>query len=307
VDADACEGERSAGGPAARLRLATAVLSARDASSSLPAEGALVVLPDAPAAAVALLSRGSRVVHPGSVAILGPLAPPREAYLALGLSETEATALRFVASWFGAPLDAVNVRRRSDQPLSFGCWHLAGAPLAECLASWKRSAPAAFQELMASRGIDVTSEKPRLLVHSGSEELTGEEAADAVARDPQLVAVLARAGREGEGQLSQIDTVARLSLRPTLDILVPGEGGQTKLGALLRSPRSIALALHLELVFGLAGPEHLAKAIEAGVCPCGEDGEPRLAGFVGELVRLGCIAEAAQALRILASPELARV
>lgn len=265
----------------------------------------LIALPDCPAERVAIGARGSRIVHSGTISARGPRGPAREEVRALGLSEAEVEALRFVADWFGAPLDAVNARRRGHHPLALGCWHLSGEAVSECLAAWKRRAPETFAKRLAALGVDVDGppDAPRLLARPAEGiGVAGEEAADAIATDPRLVAVLSRCGRDREGQLSQLETIVRRSLRPAL--AAPLAQGGPPLGEVLRSTRGIALALHADLVFGVAGPRHLAAALQRVPAPPPDAGDPDVEPYLELLARSGCAAELDQALRILTSPEL---
>lgn len=274
--------------------------------------------PDAPRldpeVPTALSQVEGRWQHRGTIGVRGPCAP---AWSRLGLTDDAARALEFTAAWFGAPFDGVNLR--AGRTLSWGFWHHSGAALAEVLGRFRGCASAAFESTLARHGIGVAVERgpggaPRFalaVVGGGPAPRRGAAAAAAIASDRRLVAALARAARAEEARAAQVEVVLRRSVHPALEMPVAPRDGSpaATIGALLRTPRLLAVALVVELSGGLAGVRDLARAL-AGIDQRREPAEvagaaeARLRSWVARMEEAGRVAEAGRVWRALGSPEL---
>jgi len=261
------------------------------------AEGAslVVAFDDSESGTVILLRVNGQIVHRGLVAPRGPAAPPMAARLALGLSEWQSCAIDFVADWFGAPFDAVNVARSGPERLTWGIWNFSGERLARCLARWKERAPESFAALLSSAGVDVESPAPGTTDGVPVLSLAGGRGARTqrtLTSDPHHVAVFARAGRHLDGQLAQIDSIVH-------DILEPAGAAE-----LVQTVRGLAVVLYLELRLGAAARQ-ITRSVAANRSQPNDE-SAYLDGLVERLRAIGRAVDAHNVLRILATPELGR-
>jgi hypothetical protein len=262
---------------------------------------------------VALVAERGRFRHLGTVAFRGPCAPPREALPELGVDDVDAKALEFVAAWFGAPFDAVNVQLRGDRALSWGFWHLSGEGLADSLARWREHDRASFDACLGVTGMGVALEadasgKVAVANLCYRDEARGRvvhgEAAEAlVTIDRSLVSALARSGRARAAQLAQIESVVVRALRPAVGFPLPTAG--IPLGDALRDTRGRAGLFYTSLCFGAGGVEHLAAEVDRA-CRAGQrpGADALLAAFAERVRRTSAAAHAHHLLRIISSPEL---
>jgi len=254
---------------------------------------------------VALVRDGERFRHLGTVGPRSAAAPPLTSYLEVGLTGEQAAALEFVASWFGAPFDAVNtVDERRPHALSWGIWSFAGRRLARCLAVWKQRAPQAFDAMLVRYGIDVAVQPDgpstiTVALPRGGYVLDGQPAIDVIASNAALVAVLARAGRESTAQLAQIASIA--ASLPALLALPLREG--PSVGEVAKSARGLAVMLYLGRTFGRRGTARLVRALGTPKTPV-DDESAVFSPLVDRLQDVDRGRHAHHVLRILSSPEL---
>jgi hypothetical protein len=265
---------------------------------------------------VVLFSAGSRWAHRGTMGVRGPFAIDLSGF---GLSEAQQRALEFVAAWFGAPYDAVNLR--PGRLLSWGFWHLSGAEMAEALAVYQRRSPKAFAvrvgryglapEMNQRAGSTLGRPLELTLARGSARPLRRSRAEAAVASDARLVAVLARAGQDEEAQHAQMEVVVRRYVIPSLARSVQGHAGTppARLGDFLLAARHIACALLLSLSGGLARLSELALALKGldRRWPM-EDrvaaADARLRAMLETMERAERAAELGRLWRTLESPEL---
>lgn len=303
----------AAGPPAAEDDTVQAALG------SLRVAGGLVTFADAFGGRVALRRVGPGLRHTGGVAVRGPAAPPTAAFVERAPSPVAGRAFEFVASWFGSPFDAANLRLRHGSVLSWGFWDFSGSGLARVLAESRSRSPDLFAALIGRYGIDVArvgskdGEDPEaegdpaaweLVVRDDRRVLArGRAAARLLSADVRRLAALARAGREPGTQLSQIETALREAVLPALALPWPGPAGIVSAAAALPSARAQAALFFLVLRFGLLGTRRLVRVAIAT-----EEGGPpevsTLQALARALRRAGEAEPAQRLLGILASPEL---
>jgi hypothetical protein len=236
----------------------------------------------------------------------GAAAPTLTSYVEVGLTEAEAAALEFVASWFGAPFDAVNmVDDQNSHTLGWGIWSFAGRSLARCLAGWKKRAPQAFDTLLVRYGIDVTVQPDgsctiTVALPRGGYVLGGLPAMEVIASNAGLVAALARAGRESTAQLAQIASIAA-SLPPLLALSV--RAGGPPVAEVVKSARGLAVIFYLWRTFGRRDTARLVRALGTPKTSVDDEGAVLLP-LVDRLQEIDRGSAAHQVLRILSSPEL---
>jgi hypothetical protein len=229
---------------------------------------------------------------------------------AVGIGDSRAAAINFVAGWFGAPFDAVNVGRMRHERLTWGVWGFAGTRLARCLSRWKARAPESYGDLLTSTGIDVApgpdGSTPVLVLGAATiPTARGRRAERVISADPRLVTALARAGRDAEGQLAQIAAIAEDVLEPMLAIPAGATGSPPRLGDLIRTPRGLSVLLYLDLKLGRATVPRIARTVIPGrPRPTDERGWLDLA--VAQLAMSGRSVGAHNVMRILSSPEFER-
>src|SRR5688572_16457893 len=263
-----------------------------------------------PPGSVVLLRAGGRLVHRGTAASRGPAAPGWSTVPALGIGDSRAAANNFVAGWFGSPFDAVNVGRMGQERLTWGIWGFAGTRLARCLSRWKARAPESYGELLTSTGIDVApgpdGSTPVLVLGTATiPTARGRRAERVISADPRFVTALARAGRDAEGQLAQIASIAADVLEPTLAIPAGVAGSAPRLGDLIRSPRGLSVLLYLDLKLGRATVHRIARTDIPGR-PRPADERGWLDHAVAQLTMSGRSLGAHNVMRIVSSPEFER-
>ncbi len=277
---------------------------------TIEVRGSAIVFSDAVGGTIVLGRAGERIVHLGTVAVRGPYGLALGALRKHGLSEVEARGVEFVASWFGAPFDALAVNRaEGGRSLSWGFWPLGSEDIGRVLALWKERSPASFAEMLASYGFDVVRADahelsgPELLLldpHRGS-LLRGDQALDTIARDVRYAAILARAGRHDDAKAAQLE----VALRPVLPLLrmsfaAPGKE-RLAIGAIASSARTVAALVLASRALDLT---RMAEILSGASAAPGADAEAKLLAAV--LTALGASRpSAALAIRrTLSSPEL---
>lgn len=280
----------------APTRAQPALEAARAARAEVRVQGPVVTFPPGDAQVV-LGWEGGQPFHRGSVAVRGPRAPSREAWLSAGLTPAQAQALEFVLAWHGAPFDAVAPDADGGGP-RWGAWPLAGAALVRTLARWKARDADGFEARLGCLGVDASAgtepERPSLKVldvESGR-PLHGREALALLGEDVRLVAALARAGREPAAQLAQLEWVRERMLRPDP-------------AAAFTSPRALAVLLLVALRLGPKGAQRLVTLAKDGGQENG--GERAALRLASELKSSGRARESLEVRHALASPELDEV
>jgi hypothetical protein len=280
--------------PAAAAPVAPAAPVEKRARTPWPVQidGPLATFTDAIGGAIVVGRVGPYCTARGTVAMRGPLAPDDADLQALGFDEAQRRAVDFALAWFGAPFDAVNARLRDDAPLSWGAWHFAGARLADALATFAADAPEAAAARLGVFGIGVDDGALTLTAPRAPVE-RGEAAEDAIAASPALCAALARAGHDPAAMRAQLQVLSRAVLQPLLALPV----GERTVGAVLRSPRALAVVLYADLAWGAGAGARLQELAAAG------DEAAALDRLTTELRRTRA-RELGAFLRILTSPEV---
>jgi hypothetical protein len=209
-----------------------------------------------------------------------PSALPLAAYQGLGLTASEAKALRLVSTHEGN-FDAINTYDRAL--VSVGFIQFAGSRgLPHYLALLKARQPAKFRELLQKLGIDVeftvaqgALHAPRVVVldPAGARVLRGTAAETAIRDDKRLTAALIVSGRDREVQLVQIEAAIRDYVRPALNASVSWSVGapvRARLGDLLRSQKGLAALFDRAIQEGLGAARRrfervLQRLVRAGV------------------------------------------
>ena len=188
-----------------------------DTHAQLPVtvSGLLSTFTDSIGGSVSLEAKDGRLQHRGTVAVRSRCASLDAAGREIGLPDHVIRAFEFVASWFGCPFDAVNLRGTEREILSWGFWGLAGPEMAGCLQQWKSQSPETFASYLTAFGIDV-ADGPLLRVQIDGGTVDGRGAEWAIASEPRLLAALARAGRDRSAQKAQLDTVLANWVTPVL-------------------------------------------------------------------------------------------
>jgi hypothetical protein len=94
----------------------------RDALARVTLEGSTARFADEEGGEMVLVRSGQRVVHRGTVGTRGPLGLSMTELQQEGLTESQARALEFVATWFGAPFDAISATVRGAPSIEWGFW-----------------------------------------------------------------------------------------------------------------------------------------------------------------------------------------
>jgi len=275
----------------------------RDEQLPLKANGLLITFLDSDGGSISLSQIGGRLRHLGSVAPRGSCASVETACREIGLPEHVTRGFEFIASWFGLPFDAANVRSAHDQLLSWGFWGLSGRELAECLQQWKRLSPDTFANYLTSFGIDVV-EGPALSVRSDKQSVQGRAAEWSIATEPRLLAALARSGRVSAAQKAQVDVVLAHWVTPAM--FRPwnsASNGDLLTVDVLKSARHVAVLLYLVRRHGRRAAARLLRRVHERYRPH-DDGDAWLTALVRSLTSLNRDHDACDVLRIASSPEL---
>jgi hypothetical protein len=268
--------------------------------------GLLTTFTDRIGGSISLSHVNGRLLHRGTVSLRRGNVSIETVCSDIGLPEQVTRAFEFVAAWFGYPFDSANVRPHTDSVLSWGLFGFADQDLARCLHEWKRQAPDAFTEYCCEFGIDVagTGEngKAVLSVRSDRRPIEGRAAEWAIATEPRLLAVLARAGRNGAAQRAQVDMAIATCLTPIM--LQPWDQGDAGLTAvdILKSPNSIAALLYVACRHGVRTATRLAHIVNERWDP--RDEEAWVAQLARALRNVSREHDAGEVLRIWSSPEL---
>jgi hypothetical protein len=225
----------------------------------------------------------------------------------LGIGDAGTAAIAFVADWYGAPFDAVNLGRVDRDAPSWGIWGFAGERLARCLGRWKARAADSYGEILLGTGLDVMPgpDGPLLLVDGVPTPAARGAARPAVGADPRVVTALARAGRHADAQLAQIASIAHDVLAPMLAIPAAPGGSEPRLGELIRTPRGLSVLLYLDLKLGPGAVRQIARTVIPGRVRRAD--ERGWLDLVTELLAIsGRPVAAHNVMRIRSSPELDR-
>ena len=276
--------------------------------------GLLTTFTDHIGGSISLAHVNGRLQHRGTVALRGRGASVGTACQDIGLPDHVTRAFEFVAAWFGFPLDAVNLRPPDDHVLSWGFWGFAGEEIARCLHEWKARAPEAFQAYCLAFGLDVLggerdapdeARRPTLSLQVDGRPILGRAAEWTIASEPRLMAVLARAGRDGIAQKMQIDLAVANWVTPIMfQAWDTAADGDRLTVDVLTSPRAIAALLYLVRRHGLRTATRLVRVVNERWRPQ-DDEDAWLAGVVRSLRHLNRDNDAGEVLRISSSPELA--
>ena len=251
---------------------------------------------------ISLAHGDGRLQHRGTVALRGRCASVEAACHEIGLPDHVTRAFEFVASWFGFPFDAVNLRPADDSILSWGFWGFVGPELVNCLQQWKRVAPDTFAGYLAAFGIDVLP-GPVLSVHADGRAVHGRAAEWAIATDPGLLASLARSGRDAAAQKAQIDVALANWVTPAMfRRWDPARETDRLTMDVLKSANHVAVLLYLVRRAGRRGAIRLLRTVNERYRP--QDQEAWLAGLVRTLRSLNHEHDSSEVLRISSSPEL---
>jgi hypothetical protein len=275
----------------------------------LKSAGLQTTFSDGLGGSISLFHVDGRLQHRGTVSVSGG-GMVEAACRDIRLPGHVRRAFEFIAAWFGFPFDAVNLHRVDDRILSWGFWPFAGDVFVRCLHEWKRQEPDAFAAYCGAFGIDVTGTEngtaPSILtVRSESRQLQGRAAEWAIASEPQLLAVLARAGRNAAAQKAQVEVALANWVTPSLfqawDAAADGERLTLDV---LKSPRSIAVLLYLVRRHGHRAAIRLQRSVNER-CRPNDDEEAWLSGVVRVLRHTKREHDVSEVLRIASSPELA--
>jgi hypothetical protein len=280
----------------------------------LKSTGLFTTFTDPIGGSVSLARADDRLQHRGTVGVRGHGRAIESACQDAGLPGHVTRAFEFVAAWFGFPYDAVNVRLAEGQILSWGFWGFAGDDLIRCLDEWKRTSRETFDSHLPAFGIDVSSDSrtPRsnaderltLVVKSGRRLVQGRDADWLVASQPDLLAVLARAGRDPSAQKAQIDSVIARSVNPLMFLPWNSSREQGELTLdVLTSAHAVAALLYIVRRHGLRTATRLMRVVNEQ-CGHQSQAEDWLRVLVRSLRNLNRESDAAEVLRIASSPEL---
>ena len=280
----------------------------------LKSTGLLTTFTDSIGGSVSIARADDRLHHRGTVGVRGHGRAIESACQDAGLPGHVTRAFEFVAAWFGFPYDAVNMRLSEGQILSWGFWGFAGDDLIRCLDEWKRTSRETFDSYLAAFGIDVSGdsrtppsngdERLSLVVKSGRRLLQGRDAEWVVASQPDLLAVLARAGRDPSAQKAQIDGVIARWVNPLMFLTWNSSGEQGELTFdVLTSAHAVAALLYLARRHGPRTATRLMRLVneQSGHQAAAEEW---LRVLVRSLRNLNRESDAAEVLRITSSPEL---
>jgi hypothetical protein len=278
--------------------------SAADDSPQLPVKssGLLTTFTDSIGGSISLSETHGRLQHRGTVAVRGCV-PIDAACQQVGVSAHVAHAFAFVASWFGYPFDAVNLRAPGTEVLSWGFWGVHGTELAGSLHHWKRDAPETFERYLHAFGIDVLDGSV-LRVQLGQRDLQGRGAEWAIASEPALLAALARTGREPAAQKAQVEFVLTNWIAPVMSQPWDLAGGRDAPTVdVLKSAKHVAALLYLVRRHGRRAASRLVQRVNARHQPQ-DDGDAWLEALVRSLKIMHRDNDASEVLRISSSPEL---
>jgi hypothetical protein len=276
-----------------------------ETQSRLPitSTGLLSTFTDSIGGSVSLEQGNGRLRHRGTVAVRGRCASIDTAGKNVALPDHVMRAFEFVASWFGFPFDAVNLRASEREVLSWGFWGLAGTELAGCLHQWKRQAPDTFANYLTAFGIDV-ADGPMLRVQFDGETAEGRGAEWAIATEPRLLAALARAGRDASAQQAQLDTVLANWVKPvSMQPWTRSAAGTATTADTLKSAAHMAVLLYLIRRYGRRATLRLMHTVHTR-CRPENDQDAWLIGLVRALKNLRREHDSSEVLRISSSPEL---
>jgi hypothetical protein len=283
--------------------------SVRGALEKVTRAGSTVVFGDEAGGEVVLARVADRTVHRGTVAVRGPLGITTAALQEQGLTEPQARAFEFVASWFGGPFDAMSASRTAAaRSLDWGFWPLSGSEIPRAMLAWKTRDAKSYGAKIAAYGIDVAPTDdlrgPVLeIVDPRGKVIRGERALDALTADVRRLAVLARAGRDDAASAAQIERAIASVARPMLR--VPVSRGETRatLGDVVASARGVAALLCAARGIGATAFEELVRVAIADA-PNGSNEESLVEAVARYLRVSGHAAIAADVRRTLSSPEL---
>jgi len=269
----------------------------------LKSTGLLTTFTDQIGGSISLSQASGQLQHRGTVAVRSRCASLDAAGREIGLPDHVMRAFEFVASWFGCPFDAVNLRGTEREALSWGFWGLTGAELAGCLQQWKRQSPQTFASYLAAFGIDV-ADGPLLRVQIDGSTVDGRGAEWAIASEPRLLAALARAGRDRSAQKAQLDTVLATWVTPVLfQPWNPSAGRDTLTVDTLKSAPHMAVLLYLIRRYGRRAAVRLMHTVHTRYRP-ENDQDAWLTALVRLLQSLSREHDSSEVLRISSSPEL---
>ncbi len=245
--------------------------SVQTALARVTLRGSTVNFDDEAGGAIVLGQSPSHVVHSGTIAVRGPYGLTREMLHEHGLTRAQASAMEYVASWFGGPFDALAIEReRGADSVRWGFWPLGTKDTCRALALWKDRAPASFQSTLEVYGIDVVSTRddlrgPTWVVVDPARGaiLRDERALDAIARDPKRLALLARAGRQDDAKMAQVEIVMRGSVLPLLQTKVARGEERRPVADVVVGARAIAGLLLALRAMDLSGMTELLASIPA--------------------------------------------
>ena len=278
----------------------------------LKAAGLLIEFTDSIGGTISLAHADGRFQHRGTVSVRGGRSIIESVSRDIGLPSHVAQAFEFIAGWFGFPFDSINLRTGDDHLISWGFWPIDGAGLARCLHEWKTQSPDDFAGYCGRFGIDVTAatedarREPLLCVRLSSGEVQGRAAEWAMASDPQLLAVLARAGRDAAARKVQVESVVADSITPIMfHPWDPGGDPERLTLDVLKSARSIAALLYLVRRHGQRAALRAARTVTGRTHGQIDGEEIWLQTLVRSLRHMNREHDATEVLRIASSPELA--
>jgi hypothetical protein len=272
-------------------------------------DGCTVTFHDARGGLVALSPAGGLFQHKGTVGVRGPQAPDWTSGCHAKVSASVMRALEFVAAWFGAPFDAVNVSGAPNVAPNWGFWRFGGRHLAAALGLWKDRDPEGFANLLGRFGVGISKpaaeaegaqEPAALTIETDRAVLRGESARELLVCDPIACAALARAGRDLSAQSAQIDIALSDWVVPLLRLQTASKGGST-IEEVFSTPRSLAPLVYLVRRHGVRRTSQFVQ--EAEIRPDADE-QTRIQSIVDLLQVFGRAEEVCEVLRIASSPEL---
>lgn len=277
--------------------------SSNEPQLPVTSSGLFYTFTDSIGGSVSLEQKDGRFQHRGTVAVRGRCASLDDAGKEIKLPDHAVRAFEFVASWFGYPFDAVNLRAVERDVLSWGFWGLSGSELATCLEQWKRESPEAFTGHLSAFGVDI-ADGPTLSVKADGATIDGRGAEWTIAAEPRLLAALARAGRDGSAQKAQLDIVLKKWIAPVLfQPWDPKTGRDAITVETLKSAQHVAVLLYLIRRHGRRAAIRLVRTVNTRYRP-ENDHDAWLTGLVRLLKSLRREHDSSEVLRISSSPEL---
>jgi hypothetical protein len=141
-------------------------------------------------------------------------------------------------------------------------------------------------------------------VRSESRVVQGRAAEWTIASEPQLLAVLARAGRDAAAQKAQVEVAIASWVTPIMFQAWDPMGDEERLTVdVLKAPNNIACLLYVVRRYGQRATMRLLRAV--GERSRSNDEEAWMNGLVRVLRHMKREHDAAEILRIASSPELA--